>query len=711
MSYQVLTGVWTDWGRGKIIGATLTLSGRNGGILLSFIAAAVTVTASRLWQILCFAAHQVRAQRRPADGLHHQRQNILRNSSSPAGAAWGFLLQMWYWRRHPNAPVIRSGLWVLWAVGYTAIWILLALFASTVSNEASEFRLLQGRTCGIWSPSSSDPSEASFQFQRKEVQDVATAARYARTCYQDAATSPECNLFPAQTLPWAATTEFGCPFPDPNYCMEGVAFRMAAGPIDSHLHLGINAPPSDRVWYKREAICAPVPTTSHGILLNSSDLGPMAQYHYGPILGLTDFTYNYQGLLVRSDVGYTVSSQESWAPHLPRDGLWLPSQGLRSWDSDVSIYFIAFNGIRFLEPCDDPVFAAHYLMDSVVDWPSTIDNPPPGYESDRMVSVMACTEQHQICNPVNGSCTPGMGKHQLSTAASTLRFVSELGLSDVQAATAFRIASAVPYTSLKKMVYTRQHTALRAQDRLNGWLQLFLPPTQWETEVSSWFQDGLALLQHLSQEFATGRLVDPDLEGQIWAPTRDSNYTWTRALAEQCLGQRVKNTQGTLSFSILGIAVIFSFVGLILLTSCILEPITDYVRSKHPSRKGAYKQLTWAMDHHLQMQRLLFEKGASEEGQYGLWTDSPGQSIPTTQTGRIDGSKFVWDPESMLVAAEPLSPLSSADMGIDAASATSKTPAKPATLAEEEASTQANPQRKAGEGDAVVKEAPTVPGG
>ncbi|EWG51926.1 hypothetical protein FVEG_16885 [Fusarium verticillioides 7600] len=93
MAFEVYTGSWTDWSRGPILGATITLSSRDASLLLAFIAAFVTVIAARLWVIMCFSAHQLLSTNGKNDGLYYQRQVILRNAKSAPAAAWLFLQQ------------------------------------------------------------------------------------------------------------------------------------------------------------------------------------------------------------------------------------------------------------------------------------------------------------------------------------------------------------------------------------------------------------------------------------------------------------------------------------------------------------------------------------------------------------------------------------------------------------------------------------------
>jgi hypothetical protein len=87
MTFEIYTGTWTDWSRGRILGATITLSSRDASFLLAFIAAFLTILVIRLWLIISFAAHQFIATGGKHDGLSYQRQVILRNAKSAPAAA------------------------------------------------------------------------------------------------------------------------------------------------------------------------------------------------------------------------------------------------------------------------------------------------------------------------------------------------------------------------------------------------------------------------------------------------------------------------------------------------------------------------------------------------------------------------------------------------------------------------------------------------
>ena len=82
------TGIWINWSHGFIAGSTLTLNERDGGLLTAFLAIFISAAGAATWNIMSYALHQSRARQESQDGLHHQQQAILRNSSSRVRASW-----------------------------------------------------------------------------------------------------------------------------------------------------------------------------------------------------------------------------------------------------------------------------------------------------------------------------------------------------------------------------------------------------------------------------------------------------------------------------------------------------------------------------------------------------------------------------------------------------------------------------------------------
>ena len=636
MSFTIRTGFWTDWSRGSIVGATLTLSPRDGALLLAFIAAFVTAVSSQLWRIIGFAAHQIQARPGPHDGLHYQTQVVLRNASSPLGAAWLFLQQSWSWRRRVCGAYHRTLIWAVFSILYLTTFAALAVFSSQVSRAASNLRLIRSPQCGYWEPdpvgSSEDFSLGARAFASKVASDVVTASRYARACYTDNRTSAQCSVLPTAALPWKGYNDTNCPFNDVSACEAGQAVRMETGLIDSQLHLGINTPPEHRLILYKNVTCAPVAvgpfSTYESLSANETATGVeygIWQYNFGPKIGspTSSYTFRYNTAAQTFGFGYTIVSHENQAGQ-GDDNTWLPVRALQAKDADVSIFFILMNSVHFIEPCNDPVFAAHTPFDDIT------------FAADRPVSVISCIEQNQICNSVNDRCSPLHGRSQMRVHdnSAPTNLVLDLNLNVQQIAVLERIDWALMQSGIYDSASVREVGSLRAADTLlSGPIQLPLPANQWQLEVTGWFEESLARLQHLVQEYATGPTMETLGSSllQLWIPEQgenvsDSETTQVLRQAEknQCYNQITRDPQGTISFSVLGLAIVFTVGVLIIVVSLTIVSIVDWVQRR--SDIGEYKRMTWLLDDMLQLQRMFF----SEIG-LGTWSGTD-RLVPTTST-------------------------------------------------------------------------------
>jgi hypothetical protein len=117
-----------------------------------------------------------------------------------------------------------------------------------------------------------------------------TASRQiAKSCYpwQDGSEPDLYSLTcSSQVVPYLKSTvdrPASCPFAPEACSQQAISFQ--SGEIDSHLQLGINAAPSDRIQFYRSLTCAPVPLEERYSYLsnasNSSDGAPLTVYYFG----------------------------------------------------------------------------------------------------------------------------------------------------------------------------------------------------------------------------------------------------------------------------------------------------------------------------------------------------------------------------------------------------------------------------------------------
>lgn len=125
------------------------------------------------------------------------------------------------------------------------------------SKAAGNETLIRSPDCGSLNlTGNSDSQQSLAAFNSVNVNDTLAATTYSRACYGSSQSLLQCTQYPQQQLPWKITQNATCPFTH-DICIDGVssAYEMDSGPIDSHDALGINAPNSERVQYRKVTTC------------------------------------------------------------------------------------------------------------------------------------------------------------------------------------------------------------------------------------------------------------------------------------------------------------------------------------------------------------------------------------------------------------------------------------------------------------------------
>ena len=286
--------------------------------------------------------------------------------------------------------------------------------------------------------------------------------------------------------------------------------------------------------------------------------------------------------------------------------IWDPLPELNRTDADVVLIMVAANSVSYQAPLDDPFF------------PVIETNLGSGkyYMSANWINTMGCTEQHQFCNPLDGRCTDLMGTTLLIEGDDAI------GLNPVQESIRKRIGFAALKSGIHYQLLSRGANALRAQETVSGADQTPLSPNQWTIEALSWFSVSLASLQKQTVEYATGpaatvlglrQQVPPDEIGRA-----------------MCSSQKVRATDGSISFSVLGVSIILVFGTAIILTSLCVDSVVGWIQHRVLHR-GVHRRLQWILDETLQLQRLAFE-----EVGMGTWSGTTA-SVPVTRAGELLG--------------------------------------------------------------------------
>lgn len=96
---DIYIGFWVNRSFDAVNGATLTLNRSQGGLFIAFLALFVSTSGRSFWKILRCVLHFAFSSERASDGVHLQRQAILRNIPLPLDAAFDLSLVFNAWRR------------------------------------------------------------------------------------------------------------------------------------------------------------------------------------------------------------------------------------------------------------------------------------------------------------------------------------------------------------------------------------------------------------------------------------------------------------------------------------------------------------------------------------------------------------------------------------------------------------------------------------
>lgn len=289
---DVYLGFWTNWSYGRIGGATLTLTHRQGGFLIAFLALSAVIAGTSFWRVACFMIHYALSSETVRDGIYHQRQAILRNASNGGSGLFSLLRMNWVWRKHTQAQPYRRILpLIIFAFFTYGGFTVAGIFSSKISSSMGNEILLSGRNCGLQTMLYLDTEDYFTTYYPYSAQRAVSSADYAERCYGNDAVSQDCPTFPRKSLPWTSTYDVGCPFPghDKICRRNSTNLRLDTGYIDSNFDLGINSPLEHRFLYRTVLECAPLNTAGYSQNLtiypkrNNTSAKQRMQYYYGQI--------------------------------------------------------------------------------------------------------------------------------------------------------------------------------------------------------------------------------------------------------------------------------------------------------------------------------------------------------------------------------------------------------------------------------------------
>ncbi|KAF1941655.1 hypothetical protein EJ02DRAFT_512318 [Clathrospora elynae] len=640
----VYLGIWVNWSRGQVLGSTLTITQRNGDLLVAFVALFITFVGARLWRITCFAIHLRQSSAIPQDGIYHQRQAILKNSDNATAGliSWYQLLKAWRKVGHrPYRRVLPLGLLTAtMAVGFTAASLLSSRIASAMGQEV----LIRG-SCGVnilghyIAGQDKNPAvETSPEFFTVLVpflaQRLVSFSNYALSCYSDNSNTHGCNTFLKPRLPFTSNRNASCPFQGDICHLANGNLLLDTGYLDSHFDLGMNTRPEERFMYRRTTHCAPLVSKGYTTSVNFTTSGvetPYTQYSYGPIYQSPNATGNASYVYPQSSASDRLQSGKNTG--FPEYTLGMvyanvingsnapnraftPIDALHRSDADVTLVFLSSNEVASPVEINDPWYASHQTVPGYrlpfTGWGNLTVG---AYFADQDASVLGCAKQYQICYPDAAGnparCSRLGGKQELFWLLTSLT-QTETQLNR----TKWSIMSALTGNELDAFVQTLGSASLNSRYSLVSGIQGPLPDNQWQLDVEHWHAATLVAMQGSAVDAASGP-SDPRMR-KFWPPPANEQERYI------CNNQKILSDAHS-NFSVFGLVFTFSLGFLAIALSFLVESPPRILRKMYNRR--AYSRLEWCSNGTLQLQRL-----AHEELGAGVWTNCT-QDMPTTRCG------------------------------------------------------------------------------
>lgn len=327
MANGIYTGFWLDHSRHPVLGATLTLSVDNATYLTSFLSFIVTaIITGSMFKIVVFVLYMARPLHNDETDLIGRIYVTLRNASSPLLPPWDLLKAFLPWskssRPSATAHLVLVPVWILLLLklGGAAIPPLI------VSKSGSAVGLAKPGLCGLIDPFDSINLGSMSTQELHETIDARryAAERYAKEPTRFSTDSP----FPIDALPFETIKNTTCPFLE-RFCLLGrnSAITFDTGLLDSHAHLGINTPASDRVQYRWRSTCTVLNITANVQVFRNTTYQGLSISDQEPLFAVTlgggenPFGLNYTFLYRRNivdpsgyEVQYVSSSNDTEDP-------------------------------------------------------------------------------------------------------------------------------------------------------------------------------------------------------------------------------------------------------------------------------------------------------------------------------------------------------------------------------------------------------------
>ncbi|KAI1847553.1 hypothetical protein JX266_006405 [Neoarthrinium moseri] len=623
MDANVYLGVWTNWSRGQVLGATLTVTRSSGNLVIAFTAFFISFVGSRFWRILCFISHRIYSTAQQRDVIHHQRQVILRNSSSPESGFMALVRLLHAWRK--TSLKRRAALLPLALLSLLSLlaFTVAGGFSSSISSAIGDEVLLIPSRCGVTLPG--DDVDQMGYGTALSAEKLNNAVNYAQQCYNTSSSGTlECGKFRSPRLETQMVNiSASCPFKDGTCRSQNANLKLDTGYIDSNFHLGLNTPIDQRFALRYVRY-------QYGTLLGGS-LENMT--HYDFVYEAEDIETQYshlQSSFKLAGANFKVNALSSYTvqgvpkPHAQ----FAPIQSLQRTDGDLTIVFLSGNSVLFGQVMDDEWYRATRRFGTLASY--EVAGERPSFIPEEAASPLGCVEQWQWCKGIPGSdsdtsttCGPLASKDDALTGAAHLfgldpgfmyadRPVSNtsLGTTLIWPGLILRESVAV----LNGVITYLGPKSLLSQTRLFTGIQWQLPANQWQLDVINWWSTTLALIQASFVNTALGP-SDTVFDPMHWPPINEYE-------TNMCESQTIRSRVHT-SFSLFGLCFVFITGSLIVAISYGLEPVLMLLHRRFKYQQ--YAQLEWVSDASLQLHRM-----AHEENGIKTWSRCT-DTVPTVE--------------------------------------------------------------------------------
>lgn len=299
--FGIYTGPWINWSHGPILGATITLSRRDAGLLISFVALFVSLTGTAFWRISSFVFHHRYSSEAPRDCLYHQRQAILRNSANGPSGLWNLWQTAWSWRGKTPSVYRRMLPILIFTIICLGAFTVAGVLSSKIATSTGAEALVTSPNCGIPDLEGlRNFGKFSTIYRPYRVQMNKYHASYAQRCYTNISRPEECRRYVRKQLSWSVNRNASCPFEE-EFCRNKFGnLELDTGFLNSGDDFGRNDPPDQHFLYRSLLKCAPLDVKGYEKPYTYSAEGIEATYrrYYLGESYVTNFTYEYPELSI-----------------------------------------------------------------------------------------------------------------------------------------------------------------------------------------------------------------------------------------------------------------------------------------------------------------------------------------------------------------------------------------------------------------------------